>query len=593
MIQRKHFVVILFLILGFDASPSSVYAQDNPNTITFDNKSGEPALVKLIGPTGQAVEVPNGDSRTVNTAAGEYYILTRYGSKPKGYKYAKGDPFTVVQTESEYSIITITLHPVIGGNYATHPISADEFENIPVIAERTDHPEDIKTLTPILPPLFLQPIPKIELLPPMIQQPSPNNIGNDNNIDTYPSGSMAVKVSERWRARIGLTTYRSTIHFFNNKIIVNSNGSSWKDSNDPDGGIYIIEPLTGSIIKQIVPPGSGEKDCNGVALNNDDIVFGTDQGIVYTVDWNGKVLWQRELKGDIEAAPALSDLNGDKILDIVTGSEEGILYALNGKDGEIIWEAQAGYGAYDQTGFVATAAFFDATGDGIDDIFIPSRDEVFRVINGKTGKIIWSYKGDSGMHGTPIIVDVDNDGNPEVIFTESYSTVYCADARTGTIKWNTTLKHPGFGIEGLFSPVGWFPDAKCILVATAWWRQNEGVYCLSALDGKIKWRYEEPTHNITSGFVIGDVDGKPGAEAVFGTESGKVIALDKDGNLVWTYMTGGPIECTPTLADIDGDGLIEVIAASNDGFLYAIATPGKAPAVINYHRGSPQNNGNL
>ena len=129
MIQRKHFVVILVLLLGFSPSPPSIHAQDNPNTITFDNKSGESALVKLIGPTGQTVEVPNGESRTVNSAAGEYYMLTRYGSTPKQYKYSRGDPFTVDQTESEYSIITITLHPVIGGNYATHPISSKEFDN--------------------------------------------------------------------------------------------------------------------------------------------------------------------------------------------------------------------------------------------------------------------------------------------------------------------------------------------------------------------------------------------------------------------------------------------------------------------------------
>ena len=167
------FVAIFFLMLGLCASTPSIHAQDNPNTITFDNKSGESALVKLIGPTGQTVEVPNGESRTVNTAAGEYYILTRYGSKPKGYKYAKGDPFTVVQTESEYSIITITLHKVIDGNYATHPISGKEFDNTPLIAERTDQPEDIKTLTPVLPPPKIQTfeLPKVYELPKLYERP--------------------------------------------------------------------------------------------------------------------------------------------------------------------------------------------------------------------------------------------------------------------------------------------------------------------------------------------------------------------------------------------------------------------------------------
>ena len=72
----KLFVSILFVILCLFLNLHCVYAQDIPNTITFDNQSGEPAVVKLIGPTKQSVEIPNGEKRTVNVAAGEYYILS-------------------------------------------------------------------------------------------------------------------------------------------------------------------------------------------------------------------------------------------------------------------------------------------------------------------------------------------------------------------------------------------------------------------------------------------------------------------------------------------------------------------------------------
>jgi formylglycine-generating enzyme required for sulfatase activity len=133
-------VAILFLILSFSVKLPGVNAQNNPNTITFDNQSGQHAIVKLIGPTGQTVEVSSGQSRTVNAAAGKYYILTRYGSKPKAYKYAKGDPFTVTQTVTQYSAITITLHKVIGGSYPTHPISGQEFNKTTVSTQRIEVP---------------------------------------------------------------------------------------------------------------------------------------------------------------------------------------------------------------------------------------------------------------------------------------------------------------------------------------------------------------------------------------------------------------------------------------------------------------------
>jgi hypothetical protein len=98
------------------------------NTVTFDNRSGEHALVKLTGPSPQTVEVAQGSSATVNVAAGKYYLLVRYGTKPQRYRYAQGDSFTVTETPTQRSAVTITLYPVAHGNYATRPISQREFE---------------------------------------------------------------------------------------------------------------------------------------------------------------------------------------------------------------------------------------------------------------------------------------------------------------------------------------------------------------------------------------------------------------------------------------------------------------------------------
>lgn len=125
MKRIKLITTILFVILALCIATSN--AKDNSNTIGFDNQSWESALVKLVGPTLKTVKVANGQKRTVNVAVGEYYILVRYGVSPERYRYSKGDTFTVRQTSTQYSAITITLHKVIGGSYATHPSSAQEF----------------------------------------------------------------------------------------------------------------------------------------------------------------------------------------------------------------------------------------------------------------------------------------------------------------------------------------------------------------------------------------------------------------------------------------------------------------------------------
>jgi len=120
-ISTWHVIAGVVLILIGVVTPTKAQ-----NTVTFDNQSGEPALVKLIGPTSKEVEVPSGTKQSVEALAGRYTIKVRYGTQGK-YRYSKGQDFEVEQTATTRSEITITLHKVMAGNYDTQPISEKEF----------------------------------------------------------------------------------------------------------------------------------------------------------------------------------------------------------------------------------------------------------------------------------------------------------------------------------------------------------------------------------------------------------------------------------------------------------------------------------
>ncbi|HTS10424.1 MAG TPA: hypothetical protein VMP68_32975 [Candidatus Eisenbacteria bacterium] len=100
------------------------------DTITLDNRSGKDALVKLVGPSGQALAVPNGQFKIATVAPGQYSILVRYGDGPTEYSYLQGDPFGVTESASEHSAIKITLHQVSGGNYTAHPATSALFDAV-------------------------------------------------------------------------------------------------------------------------------------------------------------------------------------------------------------------------------------------------------------------------------------------------------------------------------------------------------------------------------------------------------------------------------------------------------------------------------
>lgn len=114
------------------------------STVTFDNQSGKPALVKLVGPTASPVSVEKGMKESASIAPGHYFIKIRYGT-PGAYSYSKGDEFDVTETATTASDITITLHKVVAGNYGSRAISEMEFgKDAPkdVMQQNTKLPEE-------------------------------------------------------------------------------------------------------------------------------------------------------------------------------------------------------------------------------------------------------------------------------------------------------------------------------------------------------------------------------------------------------------------------------------------------------------------
>ena len=61
-----------------------------------------------------------------------------------------------------------------------------------------------------------------------------------------------------------------------------------------------------------------------------------------------------------------------------------------------------------------------------------------------------------------------------------------------------------------------------------------------------------------------DADGQP--EIVFGTEGGRVVAVRRNGTLMWSHDTGNvAVQSKAAVADIDGDGQLEVVVGAGVG----------------------------
>ncbi len=107
-------------------------------------------------------------------------------------------------------------------------------------------------------------------------------------------------------------------------------------------------------------------------LNNDDhleIVFAS-YNILGVLSHTGDLLWSYSMGGSVFRGAAIADVDGNEILDVAFGCDDGILRALRGDSGQVIWtyDLEAHYGKTFEMDHAPVMGDFDS--DGHLDIFI-------------------------------------------------------------------------------------------------------------------------------------------------------------------------------------------------------------------------------
>ncbi|RKY97732.1 MAG: hypothetical protein DRQ13_04355, partial [Ignavibacteriae bacterium] len=276
-------------------------------------------------------------------------------------------------------------------------------------------------------------------------------------------------------------------------------------------------------------------DLNGDGFN--DVVIGTggSNEHVYAIDGtNGEIIWEfgddiNYSLGDFEAVDVQRDFNGDDVKDVLAiadGNSDGTGYKkaflFNGVNGEIIW--QFPYPGPNPSFGKSIISVNDFTEDGLPDAVIAfgnngSTNLKVMGLNGVNGQPVWDTEMVDNEPKELLELPLPGDSS-DVIAAEYFGRIHRLNGSTGIEVW----EYPLGGLSGVIQ-MALIEDQNGDLIPElliASFAAN-GLNCLSGADGTLLWAH--PMNFQYGVAVVPDIDFDGGEDVITGDQDGTFYCI--------------------------------------------------------------------
>ena len=311
-------------------------------------------------------------------------------------------------------------------------------------------------------------------------------------------------------------------------------------------------------------------------------------------------IWQRSfLNLGSSSSPSCVDLNKDGILDCVIGAglnefdqTDSSVLAINGMNGEVLWAI----GGRDQV--VGSPVFLNINEDDVPDVVIGGRGAQLFAVDGFNGNMIWEFQIKNhdfdalgymrfNFYTPQVLHDINEDGVEELLVSNGGN--FSADPVSGDDRYPGVLAIIS-GLNGEILAAASMPDEaetymSPVIIPSKEESQTKVVYGsggetfgghLYEVDLTAIMNSDLSTSRVLlsreeNGFIapptITDItsDGKP--DIIVNWHGGEMIAIDRSNyEVLWTVeIEGTELYASPTPGHINDDGIPDFFTQYNSG----------------------------
>jgi outer membrane protein assembly factor BamB len=442
-----------------------------------------------------------------------------------------------------------------------------------------------------------------------------------HGLPPFVARKETVALKPRWVAPVGLTAWFTTILPLDGQIYVASLGADFDGGPDAADGVVRVDGASGSAELWFMPPPEhrGPRDVIGIAAGDEGLFVGCHNGSVYYVDATARVLWHVHVGDPIAAPPLAVDTNLDGVTDVVVVTRAGKVLALSGHQGKTAWVASVARPAVGQTLLGATLALGPPRrirGQAEPELIVTLPPGQIDVLSLRTGKSLWRQELAAGtVAGAICTAEPPTPGPPAYVGDRSASiwSLVNAGPNLEAVRWQAlATRRDETLVAGLrtlgIEPAGGSPAAGSaedglaapliLACVTGDYGGRRAGVCALAPTGQ-RWRL--PLDGAIWGTpAVADLNADGRAEIVVASiepraaerRVGVITIVSPAGHAVQRVEVDAPIECSPVVADVDGDGRLEVLVADQSGRLHCYSTEGYGPVEWGLYGGDSHNTRN-